>query len=226
MNGAHDLGGIQAFGAVPREDNEPVFHRPWEGHVVAMTMLLLGSGVFNGGQLRYAMESLSPARYLTDSYHERWLDRLESVLITRGILSRGELAERRQQLASSASPDVTPADPALPRKLLAGSQIQAHRDITRPPAFAVGDQVIARNLNPRGHTRLPRYVRGRRGTIERVCPPSVFPDTQALGQGENLQHSYEVRFEARELWGADAAEPAQSVLVGLWERYLEAAYVQ
>lgn len=104
MNGAHDLGGMQAFGPVPREDNEPVFGQPWEGRVQGMVDLLLASGVFAGAQFRYAMESLPPARYLADSYHERWLDALEGALTGRGILSPAELADRRQQLAAAPGP--------------------------------------------------------------------------------------------------------------------------
>ena len=185
MNGAHDLGGMQAFGPVPREGNELVFHHRWEGHVMGMSVLLLASGALPGAQLRYAMESLPPARYLADSYHERRLDTLEGALVARGILRVAELAERQQQMATAPSRGVTSANYTRLQALLAGSQVQAHREISRPPAFAVDDRVIARNRNPRGHTRQPRYVRGRRGTIERISPPAIFPDTQAQGQEEH-----------------------------------------
>jgi nitrile hydratase len=86
----------------------------------------------------------------------------------------------------------------------------------------VGESVRARNLHPAGHTRLPRYVRGRRGVIHRVRPACIFPDTHAHGRGENPQHLYSVRFEASELWG-DAAEPGAAVHLDLFEPYLEPA---
>lgn len=74
------------------------------------------------------------------------------------------------------------------------------------PRFRVGDRVLVRNLNPTTHTRLPGYIRGKRGTVEEDYGVFVFPDTHAHGQGEKPQHCYRVRFTARELWGPTAAE--------------------
>ena len=88
------------------------------------------------------------------------------------------------------------------------------------PRFAVGDRVITREMHPRGHTRLPRYARGKRGIIHLVHGIHVFPDTNAHGLGEMPQALYSVRFEARQLWG-DTAEPNQWVHLDLWESYLE-----
>jgi nitrile hydratase len=98
----------------------------------------------------------------------------------------------------------------------------ARRDDPVPPGFAAGDRVVARNLHPAGHTRLPRYVRGHRGVIARDHGVFVFPDTHALGLGEAPQHVYSVRFEGRELWGPDAPAP-DAVYVDLWEAYLDRA---
>jgi nitrile hydratase len=89
-----------------------------------------------------------------------------------------------------------------------------------PPRFSMGQKVRARNIHPPGHTRLPRYVRGHVGTVERDRGVQAFPDTSVYGQGENPQHVYSVRFAARELWGA-AASPRDSVYLDLWEDYLE-----
>jgi nitrile hydratase subunit beta len=88
--------------------------------------------------------------------------------------------------------------------------------------FAVGDAVMTRNLHPPGHTRLPRYARGKRGVIQRLYGAQIFPDTNAHGLGENPQPLYAVRFEARDLWG-EAAESDQTVSLDLWESYLESA---
>ena len=60
----------------------------------------------------------------------------------------------------------------------------------------------AKNINPPTHTRLPRYVRGHVGMIERVIGCHVFPDSNASGAGENPQWLYTVRFDGRDLWGA------------------------
>jgi len=86
--------------------------------------------------------------------------------------------------------------------------------------FTLGDRVVVRNLNPRGHTRVPRYIRGKTGTIERDHGVFILPDTHAHGLGRSPQHVYSVRFTAREVWGADAA-PNDAVYIDLWDDYLD-----
>jgi len=85
--------------------------------------------------------------------------------------------------------------------------------------------VRARNINPPGHTRIPRYVRGKRGVIARDWGVFVFPDTNAHHAGTKPQHCYSIEFEARELWGksADGGERnlRERILIDLWEDYLE-----
>lgn len=227
MNGEHDLGGMQSFGPVPRPQNEPVFHSPWQGRVEAMTMVLLVAGHFGGGGvLRYAIESLPPLRYLQDGYFERHLDGLEGALMQRMHLHPTEIRARVEQLGSGGGRDPQPsserADSArTPRPTTQGGEPGNRREADHPRQFVVGDDVIARNIHPRGHTRLPRYVRGRRGRITRIHPAAVFPDTDAHGMGENPQHVYTVSFDSHDLWG-DTAEPNMKVQLGLWESYLEA----
>ena len=95
----------------------------------------------------------------------------------------------------------------------------ANRNVPVKPGFKTGQRVRARNINPAGHTRLPRYARGKQGTVVRDHGVFVFPDTNAHFNGENPQHVYSVRFEARELWGADAVS-RDAVYIDLWEDYL------
>ena len=94
------------------------------------------------------------------------------------------------------------------------------RTIDTPPRFLAGQAVNARNLNPTGHTRLPRYARGKRGLVHRWHGAHVFADTSARGDGECPQHLYTVMFTAREIWGDDAA-PADKIYLDLWESYLD-----
>jgi Nitrile hydratase beta subunit len=96
----------------------------------------------------------------------------------------------------------------------------ANRKIRQRPRLVAGDKIVTRNLNPRGHTRLPRYARGKRGVVIAHHGAHVFPDTNAHGLGENPQHLYTVRFSARELWG-ESAEPNERVLLDVWESYLD-----
>jgi hypothetical protein len=98
----------------------------------------------------------------------------------------------------------------------------ARRDEPVPPRFRPGERVVARNRHPSGHTRIPRYVRGRQGVVARDHGVFVFPDTHALGLGPTPQHVYSIRFAARELWGPDAP-PTDAVYVDLWDDYLDPA---
>lgn len=96
----------------------------------------------------------------------------------------------------------------------------ARAEVSTPPRFKAGDAVVARNIHPTGHTRLPRYVRGRRGVVQRNHGGFVFADTRAHGLDDRPQHLYSVRFESHELWGADGV-PRDAVYLDLWESYLE-----
>jgi nitrile hydratase subunit beta len=224
MNGIHDIGGTDGFGPVLPEPNEPVFHEPWEGRVFAMSMLRAGVPVptsIDDG--RHQIECLPPIQYISSSYYERWLARAEARIVRAGTLTREEIDAKAGQFA--ANPElVMPRreDPAFAERisaiLRAGNPVA--RAIQEKPRFAVGDRVRTRNLNPPGHTRLPRYARGRQGVITAHHGVHVFPDTNAHGLGENPQHLYNVRISARELWG-DTAEPNECVLIDLWESYLE-----
>lgn len=108
----------------------------------------------------------------------------------------------------------------VPGLVATGGSCRVDADV--PPKFKIGDRVRAKNINPTGHTRLPRYVRGKVGVVDRLHGVFVFPDTAAHGGGEKPQNVYSVRFEARELWGDDA--PARDCLyIDLWDDYAEPA---
>ena len=217
MNGIHDMGGMEGMGPLPIETEEPVFHHRWEGRAFALVRAMGAFGRWNIDASRYARERIEAARYLRMSYFERWIEALGTLLIEHGLLSATEL-ERL-----TADPRSTKHAPALlaaqvPALLARGAP--ASRDCPEPPRFAVGERVRARNLHPAGHTRLPRYVRGRVGRIECRRGAFVFPDSNALLKGEQPHPLYSVRFEAQELWG-DRAGPREAVYLDLWERYLE-----
>jgi nitrile hydratase subunit beta len=221
LNGVHDIGGMDGFGAIHRETDEPVFHEAWESRVFGMS--LTGAGLPPGTLAgRYRLERLPPVQYLSSSYYERWLARIDAALVEAGTLTRDEIDERMQQFA--AQPDLPVprrSDPARAEGIVnALRRGPAERKIRQKPRFAIGDKIVTRNLNPHGHTRLPRYTRGKRGIIVAHHGAHVFPDSNAHGLGENPQHLYTVRITMRELWGDDA-EPNESVLIDLWESYLE-----
>jgi nitrile hydratase len=215
MGGMHGLGPITP-GASPGPD-EPVFRAEWERRVHALVIASPTRGNIDAG--RHQRELIPGHEYLRMSYYEKWLTGLCEMLVDNGVVAAEELANGRADPAAlKATPRLTP-DAVTPALTHRGSY---QREIAAQPAFRAGDAVRAVNINPTGHTRLPRYVRGRAGVIERWHGAHVFPDAHAHGGAEHPRHLYTVRFSARELWGPDAA-PRDSVSLDLWEPYLERA---
>lgn len=217
MNGIHDLGGMQGFGRIEREENEPVFHARWEARVRAMMREGLRRGLYNLDEFRWAVERMEPARYLAASYYEKWLSAIERLYTEKGVITREELAERLKQPRPLLLPAARTAEARQDPRPAAD---RPHETPAAPPRFTCGDGVVAKNVHPSTHTRLPRYVRGQRGVIDRVHGSYVFPDRSALGLGQSLEYVYSVRFDARELWGPEAP-PRDRVYIDLWESYLD-----
>jgi len=218
MNGIHDMGGMDGFGAVHPDENGPVFHGAWEGVVMAASRVMGAIGAWNIDQGRYGIEQLPPHLYLSSYYH-RWLARCEWALVKYGYADADEIAAGRSLRPGKAAPRGKFTMANLDR---VGSRGSYARPQSAAARFAVGDRVRARNMHPRGHTRLPRYVRGHIGVVERLHGCQVFPDSAAAGEGDNPQWLYTVRFDGRDLWGADA-DPTLKVSVEAFEPYLDAA---
>jgi nitrile hydratase subunit beta len=219
MNGIHDMGGMHGLGPVEEEANEPVFHHTWERRVFALRRAMGAWRRWNIDVSRHEVELVPAADYLRMSYYERQFAAFVVLLEKRGFITSAELE------AGTPAPGIPVAVPALsPDKAaeLIAKGVPTSRDLPIPPRFQAGQQVRARNINSPGHTREPRYVRGKLGVIHRDHGVFVFPDTNAHYLGEKPQHVYSVRFAARELWGADAA-PRDGVYVDLWDDYLDPA---
>lgn len=206
MNSVHDMGGMHGLGPIAPEQDEPVFHAPWEGRAVG---LALAAWAWNADAWRHAQERIPGLDYLRMSYYERWTTALETLLVETGLVSRQEIEARQ---AAAGVPSVAPPPPAVPEPLPAVQD-------GAPPHFALGEAVRARNINPTGHTRLPRYARGRPGVITADHGAHVFPDANAHGLGKQPQRLYQVQFAAQDLWGA-AARADDAVFIDLWESYL------
>ena len=213
MNGIHDLGGMHGFGPIRVERDEPVFHAEWEGRVFALAAWGLGLGWANIDAFRHAIERLDPVQYLATGYYGRWVRALQTLLVEAGMLTDAEVAA---WLAREAPPAPRGAGSAPVPPANAG----ARRDVSTAPRFRTGQTVRTHNIHPAGHTRLPRYVRGKCGSIAHVHPAWVFPDTNAHDRGEHPQYAYAVRFTGTELWGSDA-EANTAFHVDLFESYLE-----
>ena len=219
MNGVHDMGGMQGFGPIRPEENEPVFHAAWEGRVLAMNLAIAAWGKFAVDYRRHARESIPPAELLAMTYYQIWYTGLLTNVTDAGMVTRAEIdSGKPARDTTKMTPPLTAAvEPAFWAKGAPKS-----RDVAIAPKFQTAQRVRARNINPPTHTRLPRYARGKVGIIERDHGVFVFPDTNALFLGEKPQHVYSVRFLARELWG-DQAKPRDTVIVAMWDDYLEPA---
>jgi len=215
----HDMGGVDGFGKVEPEPNEPVFHEKWESRVMAMNRAMGAAGAWNIDMSRSTRETLPPVTYLASSYYRKWLLGMEDLAVLRGFIGRDELAAGRS---------LRPGKP-LKRgmlKLADLARVLTRGSFTRPTntaaRFKIGDRVRTKNIHPKTHTRLPRYVRGHVGIVERIHGTHVFPDTAAVDQGENPQWLYTVVFDSRELWGDDA-DPTLNVSIDAFEPYLDPA---
>lgn len=222
MNGAHDLGGRHGFGPIDPEPEaqEPVFHDAWERRIFGLALAVGALGRWNLDMSRFARERQHPVEYLRHTYYENWLAGLERLLVEKGLVTSEELAtgkaagvadtETRQRVLKAEN---------VAKVMAKGSPVTMN--IGTSPRFKSGDRVRAMNRHPIGHTRQPRYVRGRIGVIHAYYGAHIFPDRNAEGSKEG-RHLYNVRFEASELWGVPA-NGRSAVYVDLWEDYLEPA---
>jgi nitrile hydratase subunit beta len=216
MNGVHDMGGMAGFGPISPEADEPVFHEQWESRILALSLAMAATKQWNIDATRHAREKLSPARYLSWSYYRIWLAGLVGQLLASRLVDEAELQSGK---SLSPPPPITPLKAADVAAVLArGTPYE--RPSSTAARFRLGERVRARNIHVAGHTRLPRYVRGRRGEIVRVHGTFVFPDSNAHCRGEDPQWLYTVAFTAAELWGKN---DKSIVNLDLWEPYLETA---
>jgi len=218
MNGVHDLGGMDGFGKVEPEADEPVFHAEWEGRVLAMNRLMGATGEWNIDVGRYWIETLPPVDYLGSSYYRKWHIRLERLCLARGLVSEEEF--RTGHATGPGRP--------LKKKGATAAEVPGllkrnkyDRPAPAPARFAVGQAVRAKNIHPASHTRLPRFARGHTGVVERLHGCHVFPDAAVAEGVERAEWLYTVRFDGRELWGPDS-DPTLEVSIEAFEPYLEA----
>ena len=209
MNGVHDLGGMHGLGPVEREPNEPLFHEPWERRAFGVTMLGGATGLYNIDELRHAIEHMGPVEYLTTPYYVHWIHAVETLMAAKGV--------------TAESGPVPGTNPAVPKEVVGAAVaggMSCRIQVDTPPRFQPGDKVVAKNINPTSHTRLPRYIRGKTGVVQADHGGFAFADTRAHGLGEKPQRVYSVRFSAQELWGPDAS-PNDAVYIDLWDDYIE-----
>jgi len=217
MDGVHDMGGMHGFGPVERD--ELSYHEEWEVRVHGISNAMAAP---SGG--RFSLEALDPAAYLGSSYYKRWLLARINTLLAAGTITEQEFAAAVAKFAADPDAALPADDPTAYSKAMEARA--ANNKPSDPPGgsqgrrFKVGDRVIARTIHPFGHTRLPRYVRGRQGEVIHVYRTQGFQDDEPMSDHKGPQTVYAVRFEGSVLWG-DQAEPNSSVVLDMWEAYLE-----
>ncbi|GIT54541.1 MAG: nitrile hydratase [Pseudomonadota bacterium] len=220
MNGGHDLGGMHGLGPIApeAEKDEPVFHSTWEKRVFALNLAAAFLRTWNLDESRYARERQHPADYIRNSYYENWLNGLETLLVEKGLVTAEELQRGAPDPSGGASEFVPLQASDVETTLLKGGP--ADMEVDQRPRFDTGHSVRVVNINPTGHTRLPRYARGKQGVVRTHYGAHVFPDRHALGTRAG-EHLYSVGFLASELWGEEL-ETDFKVHLDLWEPYLAA----
>jgi nitrile hydratase beta subunit len=212
-----DLGGRDGYGVVTAEPEGDLFHAAWEPRVLALTLAMGATGLWNIDLSRSVRETLHG--YGDLSYYQIWLAALEKLLLQTGALRAEELTQG-------------PLEPAVPiTGVLHAGQVAGVLARGAPTAraprsaarFRVGDWVRTSAEAPQHHTRLPAYARGKCGRVELLHGAHVFADAHSQGLGEQPQWLYTVVFDAQELWGANAPAERSAVSVDAWESYLEPA---
>ena len=218
MNSVHDMGGMDGFGKVEVEQNEPPFHARWEGRVLAMQRAMGYAGAWHIDHSRFAQEQLPPRVYLAVSYYQRWALAMEHNLLERGYVAPDELD------AGHALRPAKPLDRKRTLDAVPGSMMRSSffRQQQGPARFKPGDRVRTKNINPATHTRLPRYARDKLGVVELIHGCHAYPDSVATDRGDDPQWLYTVVFDGQEIWGADA-DPTLKISIDAFEPYLEPA---
>lgn len=168
----HDLGGKQGFGRV-RYPSAP-HDEKWRPLVRALLAFAVASGTCNMDEFRHAIERMAPRHYMSASYFERHLTAIATLLVEKGIVTRGEL----ESLADGEFPLSGPLGPG--------------RRASAPQAFVIGETVRVKAEFVSGHVRIPAYIRGKTGTVVHISPVAPFPDAAAHKMQAELEPTYDV----------------------------------
>ena len=224
----HDIGGTEGWGAVPYDPTEAVFHNDWERRVLGLLFQVLPHTAKRPGEFRHTLERLASEDYFcADGYYGRWRAGMEVLLHEYGHVDRAELDNRlgvpqgtsagyRSASVAAVNAETLPPDRITPTP----EHRTVRRDLKEPPQFQIGDRVVAPGNDEAGHTRLPEYVRGVTGTVVKIHPAEVLPDSTAHNHGDRPQHVLCVAYQANDLWGEDAEQDVV-INVDLYESYVE-----
>jgi len=217
MDGVHDLGGKQGFGAIDVDEEVENFHEDWEARARCAINAMGMRPEWNIDWFRHVREMTDPVDYLSRPYYDSWVQSYCAMMVDSGVATVDELVSGK----STFAPEGVSA-PMRPEEV--DPVVIGTRDFTRPvdsaAKFSIGDRVRTNANGVSGHTRLPAYARGRVGVIEDHHDAHVFPDKAAHGE-HVAEHLYTVSFELGELF-AESKGSRDRVALNLWESYLAA----
>jgi nitrile hydratase beta subunit len=229
MNGPHDVGGKHGLGVIPLEENEPVWHYPWEGRMYALAFVTALNGFHGIDEKRYAIEQLNPSFYLGSGYYERWYQGIVNILYAKGILTQVEMDKRIAEVKAGTAPPnppvtSSPSDFAQKMLNLVKDGNSTKREVSTQPKFKVGDKVLTKNIHRRGHIRMAGYIRDKVGVVEAYHGAFALPERLAEGADRDREeptHLYMVKFTQEALWGEQAESPKDVLYFDLFECYIE-----
>jgi nitrile hydratase beta subunit len=224
MDGIHDVGGKQGYGAIDVDEVDlyeigEAFHHDWEAREWGISRCARTPDI-TIDWWRHCRELIAPVDYLSRPYFDTWVQTDFATYIDGGFFTLDEV------LSGHSNTDDAPLDEAPPEAMsksdavIADSEkaVRFDAEINDQPVFAIGDRVITNKHGHSGHTRLPQYARNCVGKIHTLNGAHVFPDLSAQGKKIH-QHLYSVVFETGELW-PDSANKHDKVFLDLWESYL------
>ncbi|WP_433497078.1 nitrile hydratase subunit beta [Sphaerimonospora sp. CA-214678] len=229
MDGIHDTGGMDGYGPVQYQQDEPVFHYEWEGRVLSILTWMHLKGISWWDKSRFFREMMGNENYVNEirnSYYTHWLSAAERLLVSERIITEQERLHRLEEIQAGLYRDRKPSKTFDPAEIdRAIEEMHEPRSLVLPgpePSYQEGDRVLVKNMNPSGHTRCPKYVRNRVGEIAMSHGPQIYPESSSAGLGADPKPLYTVAFSATELWGDDG-NPRDTIYVDLWEPYLTSA---
>lgn len=239
----HYLGGLEGL-PEPLNFEKRVFVEEWEKRIFGIHVAMMGlsnhlgsalpqypidqvptafSDEWTWADLRTGAEAMNPFDYFKFRYYEKWLGGITQFFIDKGYVTEAELAARKEELAAESAAEVDPVpeiDDQVVDYLRRGDS--PRRDVAHPK-FAVGDSVRITNVPAAAHTRLPGYLRGRVGTVERIFEGDYAYFTHTGDGIGDPMPIYIVAFDPQELFGERAEGGPLTIYAELFEAYLEGA---
>jgi nitrile hydratase len=234
----HYLGGLEGL-PEPLTLERRVFVEDWEKRIFGIHVAMMGLSNHLGSalpeypidevptafkdewtwaDLRTGAEAMNPFDYFKFRYYEKWLGGITQFFVDKGYVTEEEIAARVAELAPADAPEDAPAiDDQVIAYLRLGDS--PRRDVAHTK-FPVGSTVRITNVPADAHSRLPGYLRGRVGTVERVFEGDYAYFTHTGDGIGDPMPIYIVEFDPAEIWGPRAEDGPLTLYAELFEAYL------